>query len=131
MIPSSKEKYLFLALVCLPLLAMGLMLFPADIYQWSPPCFFKKELNLYCTFCGGFRALSHLLQADIYSAWFYNPLVVLVAAYGCFEIIKNCISMWEAHSAPFTVSVHKFYLFLALMLGFTVLRNTPIYTYLF
>lgn len=132
MIISVKEKYLFPGLAVLALIVvLSLTIFPAHIYQWSPPCFFKKELDLYCAFCGGFRSITFLVQGDFVKAWFYNPLVTVAAAYILFQIIKNGISIWQGMAAPFKISMYKFYLFLVFIIGFTILRNTSIYPYHF
>ena len=132
MISWQRNKMLFRLVALLAFIFLGsLYFFPADIYQWSPPCFFKEELHLYCTFCGGFRALSYMVCGDLITAWWHNAFIVLLAPFICYQGINSYRNIRQGRSNVLSVSFPGFYYILVLAIIFTVLRNTHFYSAVF
>ncbi len=61
------------------MLIIGILLIILHLrYDKEIPCFFYKLTGLYCPGCGITRALFSLMKLDIYQAFRYNMLVVIL-----------------------------------------------------
>lgn len=72
------KKYLILTVV---LIIFGILLGMAADY-WTiliPECFIHKMTGFYCPGCGGTRAAIYLLRGKVWTAFKYNPGVVILA----------------------------------------------------
>jgi hypothetical protein len=59
--------------------------------QWNlplPVCNFKRLTGAPCPFCGGTRALKSAAEFDLWTAFQFNPLVIVagLAVVGCFAL---------------------------------------------
>lgn len=93
-----------------------------------PACMFHAGTGLYCPGCGGLRAAHELLHGDVIAALGMNPFVVLfviplIAVTAVWAVGAAAGLPWRApriHPAAAWVVV-------AVVLIFTVLRNTPLF----
>ncbi|MEL1265471.1 DUF2752 domain-containing protein [Pseudoxanthomonas putridarboris] len=89
-----------------------------------PACMFKALTGLYCAGCGATRALHALLHGDVRAAFSMNPLLVLVLP------VLPVLTAWSLGWRPVRLQPAMRWLlapklWLALLLGFWVLRNLP------
>lgn len=93
-----------------------------------PKCVFHEVSGLYCTGCGSTRALFALLSGDIAGAWAQNPLLVVVLPWlgwvGATRVVRTL-----AERLP-SIPGRAHWLFAALVIAFTVLRNLPGFEFL-
>lgn len=89
-----------------------------------PPCSFHALTGLYCPGCGSTRALHALLHGDVTQAMAMNPLLVialpLLALMAC-----NAAGWLPQGSERFRRSIGNPKLWLAVLLGYWILRNLP------
>ena len=95
-----------------------------------PDCLFFEATGLHCPGCGGIRATLSLLEGDVPSAIYYNPLIV---AFYLLLAVWYLLFCWNAlfrrqYRRPFAFSPWQGYLFLGVVLLFWVVRNCPFYT---
>lgn len=75
LILSRKARYILAVSAACIALAVYTFFDPSS--GWFPPCPFRAVTGLLCPGCGSQRAVHALLNADIASAWGYNPAFVL------------------------------------------------------
>ena len=90
--------------------------------KWLPKCMLHQLTGLYCPGCGATRALSAMLHGDVRASLHNNLLLFPLLALIVFLIVKPGITL----KRPVVAAI------LAVILGFTVLRNIPVapFTYL-
>ncbi len=108
------------------LLTLGILAITLHFrYDAGIPCIFLKITGLYCPGCGITRSLFSLLQLDIYQAFRYNMLVVIIfplaIVYWIYMFILN-----GKKRLPNLV----WYLLLMVTILFGVLRNIPVFSFL-
>ena len=94
----------------------------------TPPCIFYELTGLYCVGCGSGRAFLSLLRLDIYAAFRYNPLLVLLLPFLMYYIIKGYISfVFGKDILPFPQINSKWVCMslLVLIVVYWILRNIP------
>ncbi len=82
------KKYLILTVI---LIIFGILLGMTADY-WTiliPECFIHKMTGFYCPGCGGTRAAIYLLRGRVWTAFKYNPGVVILAAVICLGLIEK------------------------------------------
>lgn len=82
-----------------------------------------------CPFCGGTRCAGALLNFDIKTAFYYNPMVVIVAVFFAFYLIWCLISCLKKDYRPPRLKIGNtgIYIIIGIILLFTVVRNLPFY----
>ena len=113
---------------------LGAILFLASVLwtKKTPPCFFWELTGLYCFGCGAGRCLLALLRFDIYAAFRFHPLLILLlpfmAYYFCklyfaFLIGRDLFPLPEIKGRAFGIAV------LVAVIAFGVLRNIPVFPF--
>ena len=97
---------------------------PVEI-AWLPKCPLHQLTGWHCPGCGITRAAHALLHGDLSAALAMNPLVVVAGPL----LIVYCIFLrlrhgpgWSTHISPRTIAI-----IMAIVIGFGVLRNVPVY----
>jgi hypothetical protein len=102
-----------------------LFVFDPRRYHFYPTCFFHQTTGLLCAGCGALRALHQLLHGHLVTAFRFNPLVIvslpLVAWLG------GKLLLQKAKGQRVSLGLRPIWLWvgLAVLAGFTVLRNVP------
>ena len=123
--PAKKELLRLGVLFVLGAAGCGILLLvpPGSPYaKWLPRCMFNQMTGLYCPGCGATRALSAMLHGDVKASLHNNLLLFPLLALITVLIVKPGITLKRSVMA----------VILAVILGFTVLRNIPVapFTYL-
>lgn len=94
-------------------------------YDIGIPCIFFELTGWYCPGCGITRAFVSLLQFDIYQAFRYNMLIVILLPFAIIYWIYSFVLKGKKRIANVV-----WYLLLAITILFGVLRNISIFSYL-
>ena len=116
-----------LAAALLPATVAGLVLFCFDPsrYHFYPVCFFHKTTGLLCAGCGTLRATHQLLHGHLVTALRFNPLLVVSLPFFLWFGVKGVVQ--KARNQPVALGIRPvcWWLLLAVLIGFTLLRNVP------
>jgi hypothetical protein len=95
-------------------------------HGFYPRCLFHQLTGLNCPGCGGLRAVHQLLHGQLVAALRLNALVVL-ALPGLLWWLAYFLRLRNHQSAPPRCVAKRahFWLLLALLAGFAILRNVP------
>ena len=103
-----------------------LFLFNPARHSFYPFCAFHRMTGLQCPGCGGLRAVHHLLHGEVWTAFRFNPLVVLAVPFAVWFLA------WHWRRGPQSESVsHRrqarwgWVAFVVLMV-FWIVRNLPL-----
>ena len=127
----SKRKQLFIYAILGSGLIAVYATFNPESLSFFPSCPFHSMTGLHCPGCGSQRAIYDLLHANFLAAFSHNPLIVLGIATGLYKTI-----LWLKYSnskaAPNNLFYHKNtpWIILILVIGFWILRNIPLLSYL-
>lgn len=107
-----------------------LFFFNPSKYSFYPVCQFHQLTGLNCPGCGGTRAAYQLLHGHFQSALHDNALFVLalaaLAARGLWFLKRKTLNQ----PVNFFLPPKALWIFLAIALIFTVLRNLPAFSFL-
>jgi hypothetical protein len=122
-----------LVLLALVALCAGVMLLYAVNPGESglyPPCPFRAWTGLYCPGCGTLRALHQLLHGNLKTAFFLNPLAVILLPALAYGMLSIALQTAGARPLP-TVFIPAFWIWtlLAVILVYWCLRNVPLYSF--
>ena len=106
-------------LLLFPLYRIFTELLPARLVR----CFLHDRMMLYCPFCGGTRAIGHLLRLDVFAAWNANPLVVLLSAFLLMLDLVALIRLLRGKRALFVLPKWSWIALLAVTVFYGILRN--------
>ena len=139
------RRGLFLATGAVALAAGAALVFVRVYPQLAahfPKCVFHELSGLHCTGCGSTRAVYALLRGDLGAAWAQNPLLVVVLPWLGWKVSGRAfrffgwtwpVRTWPVRTWPvWTWPVRGIelpgkwhWLFAALVIAFTVVRNLP------
>lgn len=99
---------------------------PAACHWLFPPCLFRSVTGWCCPGCGSTRALHALLHGHVVTAFFFNPLaVILLPALFASLLYARCSGRW-----PSLLQRRWVYWFvLTTVLAFGIMRNVPLYPF--
>lgn len=108
------------------LFIIGIFIIGIDfIYGKGIPCLFYKLTGLYCPGCGITRSVVSLLQLDIYQAFRYNMLFIILLPFILAYVIYKIIFKGD-RKIPNLV----WYIMLVLTIFFGIFRNIPYFSFL-
>ena len=110
---------LLLALICLR-------------FQNTPPCPFYELTGLYCVGCGTGRAFLAILHGELYAAFRFQPLMIILLPFIGYYCLKQYIAFVFGHDIlPFPTIRSRFVgiFIVSIVLGYWVLRNIPIFPF--
>jgi len=112
---------------CAAMAGLVLFLFDPSRYHFYPLCVFHQVTGLLCPGCGSLRALHQLLHGNIYTAFRFNPLVVLCLpfAFGLTAVCAVRKARDQPMFGPFRILCLMVFPFLLAALIFGVWRNLP------
>jgi hypothetical protein len=118
---------LVLVAVMVPAALAGAVLFCFDPcqYHFYPICFFHRTTGLLCAGCGSLRALHQLLHGHLLTAFRFNPLIILALPLVLAFLIRYAVLVAKNQSTALRVRPVWWWLLLALMIGFSLVRNVP------
>ena len=96
------------------------------IFAQLTKCYIREKTHLMCPGCGGTRCLQSLFKGDIVSAFYYHPIITVVAIYLLICNIVYLINRKRKDKKILTWIYPKDYytIILAIILViFTILRN--------
>ncbi len=98
---------------------------------WLPGCMFHKLTGLHCAGCGMTRAAHAALHGEIGKAFRYNPVGMVLLPLACVGIGIQLIGWVRGKPLPFRliVGVKGGWCIAALLIGFWVLRNIPLWPF--
>ena len=108
------------------LLVIGILFIIVSLkYNNGIPCFFYELTGLYCPGCGITRAFISLFKLDLYQAFRYNMLVVILLPFFIVYIIYKFL-LKGSKKIP-----NSFWYFLLIVtVLFGIFRNIPIFSFL-
>jgi len=122
------------AVAVLGLAALGVsavvFFFNPSAYVFYPTCQFHALTGLYCTGCGGTRAVYQLLHGHVLSALKDNALFVLALPILAVWGVRFVVQQLRNRQTALQLRPKWVWLFLAVALVFTVLRNLPAFSWL-
>lgn len=91
--------------------------------KWVPRCFFKFATGYDCPGCGSQRAIHALLHGHFADTWHYNALLIAALPFMIFFLTVTIgRNRWPRLYTLFTSNT-AIYISLAVILGWTLLRN--------
>ena len=94
-------------------------------------CVLKKHTGLSCIACGGTRATDALIHFNFVDAFLYNPLYIILLAFGLIYSLIISIDIFINNKKTFkfkkTTSKILTILLIVFAILFTIIRNTPFY----
>jgi hypothetical protein len=117
-------KTVIWAVVGISITAFYYFINPVD-NAFLPSCTFKKITGFYCPGCGGQRALHQLLHGHFNDAFHSNLLIYILIPIVWYKV---SLHLNNFPSRDLLVLDKKgIWIFLSLLLSFTILRNIPYY----
>ncbi len=115
--------------ILLAVLAMSITAFyffwnPAE-NSFLPSCPFKSLMGFYCPGCGGQRAFHAILHGDFAGAFHDNFLIFIIIPITLYKIILEMNG--SASKDVFILRGKGIWIFLSLLVLFTIVRNVPLY----
>jgi Protein of unknown function (DUF2752) len=125
--PSRNPALTVLAATALPVGIACLVLFFFDPrrYHFYPTCFFHQSTGLLCAGCGCLRAVHQLLHGHLVSAFRFNPLLIVSLPFILWFGGRQVLQKVRNEPARPRIRAVWWWLLLASLLTFTVLRNVP------
>ena len=129
-----KEKTILLVnLTVFGLAGLGLIIclwfFPANEYNFYPPCMTRKLFGIYCPGCGSGRALSCLIHGNIIHAFKLNPMFMLLIPLTLYWIFTLLAKAFELKIKLPTPGKYTLISIIVGIVLFTILRNIPHYPF--
>ena len=123
-----KKRLLFVLLSWLAVggIALVLLLRPEGS-GFGLPCVVHRLTGLFCPGCGSSRALGSLLRLELYQAFRWNPLVVMLLPFALFYLVWGSVSWVRVghNTLDDRIPSKLLWAILAVTLIFFVLRNLP------
>jgi Protein of unknown function (DUF2752) len=95
-----------------------------------PSCPFRALTGFTCPGCGTTRALHQLLYGNFLAAFEFNPLLLIVLPLVAYLLFSFTSSAITGRAMPQLNPPRPYvWLLTAVVLGFWVLRNTPVYPF--
>lgn len=88
--------------------------------MWAAPCPMHAATGWFCAGCGGTRAVGELLRGDLLGAADANAALVVVV-----PVAAAYLGITRRWSGTGLARFDGFWMLLAVLLGWTVLRNLP------
>ena len=98
----------------------------------TPPCIFYELTGLYCIGCGTGRALLCLLHGDFFSAFRFQPLLMISLPLIIYYSAKKYIAFVFGHDIlPFPKIKNRFVgiFILVVIIAYWILRNLPFFPF--
>lgn len=95
------------------------------IYGHRIPCIFHEITGLHCPGCGGTRAIVALYNRNLYQAFRYNMIIVILLPF----FILHCILRY-IFKLKYKIPNWTIYVLIVVALLFGILRNIPYFSYL-
>lgn len=98
--------------------------FPPGQYAFYPRCLFNSLTGLLCPGCGSLRATHQALQGNLAAAFQLNPLLLILVPWLMVLSLSKLLQPGRGKRF-FARLEHSFWIWvvLAILIGFTVLRN--------
>ncbi len=110
--------------------AIALFVFDPAESRIFPPCLFHALTGMHCVGCGSLRGLHQLLGGNIGAALDLNPLMVLSLPFVAYALISECAKTLLGKALPgFFIRAFWIWAILAIVVGFGILRNVPVYPF--
>ncbi len=117
--------------VGVPLAALFLAAF-CYFTKKTPPCIFYHTTGLYCFGCGAGRSLLALLHGEIYAAFRYHPLLLILLPFLSYYVAKVYLAfVFGRDLLPVPKIKNRWFgiTLAAVVIAFWVLRNIPVYPF--
>lgn len=121
---TSKQPGLWLAGIVVGVLAVLFFFNPAE-HGFFPPCLFHRLTGWNCPGCGATRSAHELLHGHLAAAWRDNALLVCALPFGVWLAVRAVVRRRRGETRPAVFRPLAFWILLAVLVGFTVLRNLP------
>ncbi len=69
--------------------------FNPETHTFYPRCPLLWLTGWHCPFCGGTRAVFHLLHGNFAQAWAYNKILFLLILVSIWWFLKKCLLLWK------------------------------------
>ncbi len=93
------------------------------------PCIFHKITGLYCPGCGITRMFISIFKLNIYQAFRYNPLVFILLIICLFYLLIDALK-YKISKTHIELPKSVYIVLLIIVIGFGILRNIPLFSYL-
>ena len=97
-----------------------------SVMPWS--CLLHDFTGLHCPGCGMTRAATAILEGDLWAAFRWNPLGVILLPVALIALVPELIGWLRASPPPWRVPLGKrgAWVLAWVVIGFAVLRNVPV-----
>ncbi len=133
-----RYKYIFLTIaIIVPLITIFLYYRYYNMNEqgtWINQCIFHHVTGLDCPGCGGQRAFHLLLHGEFMQALRYNSLFIIgipIILYFYYLLIQIHILGNEKYSQSIFLSSRAAYIFLILLVMFSIVRNIPVSPFIY
>jgi hypothetical protein len=126
----ARRRVALVLAVLLPIGAVVLWRFPPTQTDWYPKCILYVQTGVYCPGCGTARCLHALSRGHLLQAMAYNVLTVAFLPFLFVWLARNAWAVIRGTDPPRGwISWRAGWVIVAIILGFTVLRNVPLYPF--
>lgn len=108
------------------LAALGVLYFynPAH-HSFYPFCTFYRVTGWQCPGCGGLRAAHHLVHGEMWTAFRFNPLVVLMLPMAIWLVARRILRRPQPEKFSARAQARWAWIALAVLALFWIVRNLP------
>ena len=121
----TKNKYIYIIII-----SIVLILYYFQII--NIPCLFREITHFYCPGCGISRALRSLIHLDLYQAFRYNNLIIILLPIIIIYYLEKILNYFNIKNLNITKFMNNTFwiILLVIVISYGILRNIPMFSYL-
>ena len=126
-----RDRIFIILVVCAALALGALYLYFSSENGAGIPCVTYMVTGFYCAGCGASRALRCLLHLQLYQAFRYNPLLVLVLPFAGVYFVAVAISYIKTgeNRVDGKLSFRWLFVLALVVIGYSIIRNIPFFPF--
>lgn len=114
------------------LFAVGIVdrLAPGLLEQFSPSCFARQHVGMYCTGCGATRAVLAILHGHFFESLYFNVVVLYVVAFYSVYVLRGALYFISKGKYRY-MKFHVVYVFvgLGIVVVQAIVKNVALFVY--
>ena len=119
------SPWIAVALAPVAFACLVLFCFDPGRYHFYPVCYFHRATGMLCAGCGSLRALHQLLHGHVVTAFRFNPLLITALPFVGWFGARQTLRLARHEPAALRVRPVWLWALVAVLVGFTLLRNVP------
>lgn len=103
---------------------------PHFFERFSPSCFVRQHVGIYCTGCGATRAVLCVVQGHFLQSLYYNVVVMYVVVFYGLYVIRGAIYLLSKGKYRY-MKFHVAYVFIGLVIVViqAIVKNVALFSY--